>query len=261
VILVGTSGYSYSDWVGPYYPEGTRKGDFLSFYAGEFQTTELNFSFYRMPAARTMAQIAAKVPDGFVFAVKATRTITHEREGDLAGQASEFVSALKPLREQGKFGCVLAQFPHSFHANDENRAYLLRLREAFGETPLVVEFRGRDWITDETFDMLEELWVGFCCVDQPRLRGLIPPIARATGPVSYVRFHGRNAQKWWQHDEAWERYDYTYTPEELAEWTPKLRALDEEAPLTLVYTNNHWRGQAVDTARQLRLMLGQAQSG
>ncbi|MHB0875142.1 MAG: DUF72 domain-containing protein [Anaerolineae bacterium] len=85
---------------------------------------------------------------------------------------------------------------------------------------LVAEFRNRDWLREEMFD-----------------------------------FHGRNAAKWWQHEEAWQRYDYTYRPEELQEWLPKLRALDEEAESVYVYSNNHWQGQAVDTATQLRLML------
>jgi uncharacterized protein YecE (DUF72 family) len=73
--------------------------------------------------------------------------------------------------------------------------------------------------------------------------------------VAYVRFHGRNYDKWWRHSEAWERYDYTYSDEELEEWLPRIRHLDEESPLTLVYMNNHWQGQAVDTARQLRMLM------
>jgi uncharacterized protein YecE (DUF72 family) len=83
----------------------------------------------------------------------------------------------------------------------------------------------------------------------------MPPVAVATGPTAYVRFHGRNAAKWWQHEEAWERYDYTYSDEELLEWVPKIRQLDEEAPLTLVYMNNHWQGQAVGAARQLKMLM------
>ncbi len=85
----------------------------------------------------------------------------------------------------------------------------------------------------------------------------MPPVAVATGPVAYVRFHGRNAAKWYAHEEAWERYDYTYSLDELREWMPKLRRLDAEAPLTLVYFNNHFRGQAVRGARDLgQLLLG-----
>jgi len=255
-ILIGTSGFSYKDWVGPVYPADLPRADWLRFYAREFSTCELNFSYYRIPDARTLERMAEKVPQGFLFALKAFRGITHKREEPEA-QIAKFVQALLPLQEAAKFACVLAQFPYSFHAGDENLAYLHRLRDGFGDLPVVVEFRGRDWITDHTLETLRALNFGFCCVDQPRLSGLVPPVAVATSPLAYVRFHGRNAAKWWRHDEAWERYDYAYSDDELREWLPKIRQLDEEAALTLVYMNNHWQGQAVGTARQLRLLLEQ----
>jgi uncharacterized protein YecE (DUF72 family) len=160
--------------------------------------------------------------------------------------------------EQNKFGCVLAQFPNSFKPGDENRDYLRRFRERMGDLPVVVEFRHAGWITDETMELLRENNLGYCCVDEPQLKGLIPPIAVATAPIAYVRFHGRNYQKWWQHDEAHERYSYSYKPEELEEWVPKIQSLDQESRTTYVYTNNHYRGQSVDTVRQLKMMLQQA---
>jgi uncharacterized protein YecE (DUF72 family) len=258
-VLIGTSGFSYKDWVGPVYPEDLPKQEWLSFYASEFKTCELNFSYYRIPDARTLASMAAKVGEGFQFAIKAYKGITHEREeaqATLASQMEQFTQALAPLIDADKFACVLVQFPHSFHANPANRDYLKRVREGFGDLPVVVEFRSRDWITDPTFDELRALDFGFCCVDQPQFESLVPPVAVATGPVAYVRFHGRNYQKWWQHDEAWERYDYSYSDDELMEWVGKIRQLDEEAPLTLVYMNNHWQGQSVGTARQLQMLLG-----
>jgi uncharacterized protein YecE (DUF72 family) len=129
------------------------------------------------------------------------------------------------------------------------------VRERLGELPTVVEFRNVEWIADGTFELLRRLKLGFCCVDQPQLKGLLPPIAEATSDVAYVRFHGRNAAKWWHHAEAWERYDYQYSPEELAEWVPKIEHLESAAETVYVYTNNHFNGQAVNTARQLRMML------
>jgi uncharacterized protein YecE (DUF72 family) len=257
-VLIGTSGFSYKDWVGPVYPEGLPKQEWLSYYATEFRTNELNFSYYRIPAARTLDQMAAKVPEGFLFAIKAFKGITHEREdaqATLASHMKQFTEALAPLIDAQKFACVLAQFPHSFHANQANRDYLKRVREGFGDLPVVVEFRSREWIDERTYEELRDLNFGFCCVDQPRFKNLVPPVAVATGPVAYVRFHGRNYQKWWRHDEAWERYDYSYSDEELKEWLPKINQLDEESPLTLVYMNNHWQGQAVGTARQLRILM------
>jgi uncharacterized protein YecE (DUF72 family) len=256
MIRVGTSGFSYKDWVGPYYPPDLNEQDWLAYYAREFSTCELNFTYYRLPNAKMLARMADKTPPGFMFAVKAFQGLTHERDISPNAQAfHDFTVSLQPLIDADKFGCILAQFPFSFHGTKENRDYLRRLRDGLGDLATVVEFRNEGWLTDTTFDLLRELRMGFCCVDEPRLKGLIPPIAKATGPVAYVRFHGRNSAKWWQHEQAWERYDYAYTAEELTEWLPKIKSLDAEAPLTLVYTNNHWRGQAVDTARQLKLML------
>ncbi len=253
-VLIGTSGFHYKDWVGPVYPEGLPKQEWLAFYGGEFSTCELNFSYYRIPDARSLGRMADKVPEGFLFTVKAYKGITHERK-EPEPQMKQFVAGLAPLIDAEKFACVLAQFPYSFHANPANRDYLKRVREGFGDLPVVVEFRSREWINERTFDELRELNFGFCCVDQPRFKNLVPPVAVATGPVAYARFHGRNHEKWWRHDEAWERYDYTYSDDELMEWVPKIRELDKESPLTLVYMNNHWQGQAVETARQLKLLM------
>ena len=112
-------------------------------------------------------------------------------------------------------------------------------------------------VSSETLALLRENHLGFCCVDEPRLKGLIPPVAEVTAETAYVRFHGRNAKKWWRHDEAWERYDYTYNDEELSEWVPKIKGLTEQAEKTFLFANSHWQGQAVGTARQLTMLLEQ----
>jgi uncharacterized protein YecE (DUF72 family) len=252
MIRVGTSGFSYKDWVGPVYPQDLSERDWLEFYAKEFSTVELNVTFYRVPAARTVAGWVKRTPDGFLFAVKAFQGLTHDRsEPDYAG----FVESLRPLSESGRLGCILAQFPFSFHATEPDRAYLAQLREGMRDLPVVVEFRNAGWVTDATHEWLRSLNLGYCCVDEPALRGLMPPVAVASGPVAYVRFHGRNAAKWFEHHEAWERYDYTYARDELKEWVPRLEALEEQSELALVYFNNHYRGQAVQGARHLVAML------
>ncbi len=254
MIHIGTSGYSYADWVGPVYPADLPKAGWLAFYAREFAACEVNFTYYRLPDAWTLAAMAAKTPDGFLFTIKASQELTHGRE-DNAEAFLRFVGALKPLIDQQKFGGVLAQFPFSFHPNAENLDYLRTFRERMAGLPVVIEFRNAGWLSPQTFSFLRENSLGFCCVDEPRLKGLIPPVAEATSQVAYVRFHGRNAQKWWQHEEAWERYDYRYSREELEEWVPKIKDLDATVEHTFVFANNHWQGQAVDTARQLRLLL------
>ena len=252
MIRLGTSGFSYDDWIGNVYPEDLPKRSWLEYYAQQFDTVELNVSYYRIPALKTVQGWVERTPASFLFSVKANRSITHERE-EPAFEA--FIDAFRPMSDASKLACVLAQFPHSFHPTANNQAYLIQLRERFQDLPVVVEFRDHAWVSDETFAILEEQDLGFCCVDEPKLRGLMPPVVRATSDVAYVRFHGRNADKWWKHDHAWERYDYTYSEQELQGWVPRIRELDSAAPLTLVYANNHYRGQSVDTLQKLDKLL------
>jgi uncharacterized protein YecE (DUF72 family) len=252
MILLGTSGFSYDDWIGPVYPPDLPRRRWLEHMTGQVDTIELNVTYYRVPGAKTIAGWAARTPDDFLFSLKAHRSLTHEREQPDFGT---FRESLAPLVDSGKLACVLVQFPHSFRASASAKDYVRQVREGLADLPLVVEFRNRAWVQEETFSLLTELNMGFCCVDEPRLKGLMPPVARATGPVAYLRLHGRNAAKWWRHEQAWERYDYTYNEDELREWIPKLRALNAAAPITLVYANNHYRGQSLDAIGKLRKLL------
>lgn len=254
MIRLGTSGFSYDDWIGPFYPPDLPKTAWLSFYAQQFDTVELNVTYYRLPDRRTVAGWLQRTPDGFLFSVKAHQSLTHDRD---QADFHAFRQSIEDLRQAGRLACVLAQFPHSFHPTAANREYLHRLRDGLADLPAVVEFRDRGWLGEETFTLLNRLQLGFCCVDEPQLPGLMPPIARATGPVAYVRFHGRNARRWWEHDQAWERYDYSYSETELGEWVDKIRELDDRSEITLVYANNHYRSQSVDTIRTLRRLLSE----
>jgi uncharacterized protein YecE (DUF72 family) len=254
MLYLGTSGFSYNDWVGPVYPRGTRSSDWLRLYAREFNALELNSTYYAVPRPSVVKSLIERTETGFLFAVKAHGDITHGRQPDDA-LLNDFKATVQLFNEAGKLGCVLLQFPHSFTYTLKHRSYLDWLRERFKDIPLVVEFRNIGWIKPEVFNWLRCADMGFCCVDEPRLPNLIPPVAEVTGRIAYLRFHGRNALKWWDHEEAWQRYDYSYSPEELKEWIPSIRKLREEAERTFIFANNHWRGQSVNTIRQLRLML------
>jgi uncharacterized protein YecE (DUF72 family) len=254
VIFLGTSGFSYNDWVGPFYPSGMPKKDWLLYYAREFYACEINATYYALLKSAVMESMASKTGDGFLFSVKANKQMTHERENN-AEVFTVFREMLSPLIERRKMGCVLAQFPNSFKFNARNRDYVEGFREKMGDLPVVIEFRNAGWLGEDVFSWLSRYELGFCCVDEPSLPNLLPPIAEVTSKIAYIRFHGRNKEKWWQHEHAYERYDYTYSPEELEEWIPKIRKLDQTAEKTFVFANNHWRGQAVSTIRQLRMML------
>ncbi|MEW6522030.1 MAG: DUF72 domain-containing protein [Bacillota bacterium] len=257
MIYVGTAGFKYPDWKGTFYPPTTKDADMLTYYTGHFPVVELDFTYYRMPNVRTLAGLEQKTPDGFRFCVKANRAMTHDCPPgpELQGVFREFASALEPLLDSGKLACVLAQFPWSFRPSDANLAYVLSWPERLEGIQLVVEYRNATWLTRSTFAALQEAGLAYCCVDEPRLRGLVPPLAVATADLAYVRYHGRNAAKWWKHETVSERYDYLYTPEELAEWIPRIQKLDEEASDTYILFNNCHVGHAATNALMLVSML------
>lgn len=257
MIKVGTSGYSYAEWRGPFYPEGLAQPQMLEFYARHFSAVEINSTYYRIPPPRNMAAMAKRAEGRLEFAVKAHQDMTHARD-KYADTLPLLKAALAPLREAGALGCVLAQFPFSFKATAPNTDFLRRVASDLAPNRVAVEFRHKSWTTDETFALLCDLGVAYCCVDEPRLPNLPPPVVRATSPLAYVRFHGRNRRKWWTHAAAWERYDYLYSEAELLEWVPRIRALGEAAQKCFAFFNNHARGQAVTNAQMLLGLLAAA---
>lgn len=250
MIHIGTSGYSFKDWKGNFYPEKIKNDMMLNFYAEHFNTVEINFTYYRMPTAATFERMDQRTPDGFKFVVKANKGMTHDRDKDLS-VFKDFKSAIEPLSDAGKFAGILAQFPWSFKNGQENREYLAWFKKQIGgELPLVIEFRNDSWIDEPIFDFLRSLELSYCCVDEPKLKGLVPPSVEVTGSLGYVRFHGRNAKKWWSGN-ASERYDYSYTQQELFEWKPKIEKIDQSTEETFVFFNNCHAGQAASNAQMM----------
>jgi len=254
MIHVGTSGFKFDDWKGHFYPEGLGERDWLSYYAERFNCLEINSTYYRLLHPATFFHMANKVADEFEFTVKTYRSLTHEAGSDNEADFSTFLESMKPLIEAGKFGCILAQFPTSFHNTPGTREYLTRFCDRFSGHPLVVEFRNREWIKDEVFGFLRAHEVGWCAVDEPQFRSLMPPLAEATSQIGYVRFHGRNYKQWWAKD-AKRRYDYLYSTEELMEWVPRIQQLEGETQKVYVFMNNCFQGQAARNAVEIRELL------
>ncbi len=254
MIHVGTSGFKFDDWKGAFYPADLPQKDWLKYYAERFNCLEVNATYYRLLPARTFYYMAQKAPAGFEFTVKAYGGLTHEPSSAVEADFAAFIASLAPLLEAGKFGCVLAQFPNRFHNTEDNRAYLAQLRQRLGELPLVAEFRSREWAQPEVFDFLRQHGIGYCAVDEPQFRSLMPPVAVATSPIGYVRFHGRNYEKWWKGDSK-TRYDYLYSEEELREWVPKIAQLAGETQKVYVFMNNCYGGKAATNAAQLQGLL------
>ena len=248
-VVIGTSGFSFDDWVGPFYPPGTKRGDMLPRYAERFAAVEVNATYYRIPPPSTMASLDARTPDGFEFLVKAHQSMTHEAEAapdDATFRA--FADCVAPLVAAGKFRGVLLQFPWAFRPTVAARGRLELLHERLsGLGPLFAEFRHASWVDDRVFRFLDERGIGYCSVDEPALPGLVPPVARLTGTIGYVRLHGRNAATWWGRG-AGDRYDYLYSPAELEEWVRKIRELAERSNTVYVFFNNCHAGQAARNA-------------
>jgi uncharacterized protein YecE (DUF72 family) len=256
MIYIGTSGYSYKDWEGTFYPKGLKPGGYLEFYSREFPTVEINSSYYRIPSPYMLRRMCEKPRHRFLFTIKACRELTHELSDKWEPLAEQFETALRELRSKDSLGAILFQFPYSFHKTEHNIRYLDQLLNFFHDYPKVVEFRNVCWTDSKIYPFLKERDTGFCCVDEPRLKGLIPPLSIATSAIGYLRFHGRNAKRWWQHDEAWERYDYLYERRELEEWIPGIQKLARETEKLFIFNNNHPRGQAVLNARTMKDVLG-----
>lgn len=254
MVLVGTSGFSYQDWKGPFYPAQLSDGEMLAYYSERFRAVELNFSYYTIPSRRTVRGLIERSGGRIEFVVKAHSSMTHSREA-ADSEYEAFLKGVGPLAEAGLLGGCLLQFPYAFRRTRPNARYLLEVSRRLEPVPLIVEFRHESWVGQETFDFLRSHGLGFCCVDEPALKGLLPPLEEVTGAVGYVRFHGRNAEKWWRHEEAYERYDYLYTAEELAEWVPRIRRMEEAAERVYAFFNNHYAAQAVANARMLEKLL------
>jgi uncharacterized protein YecE (DUF72 family) len=257
-VHVGTSGYSFADWVGPFYPPGTKSADFLAYYASQFGCVEVNTTYYGIPRPRLMEQMAGKTPRDFRFIVKLNQAMTHEGSAD-PELFRQFLEVLEPLKAAGKFHGLLAQFPWAFRRSEASKAHLERLRELLSGEPLWIEFRHASWVHPKLGEWLRERSLGYCAVDEPRLAGLVPPLAMATTDTAYVRLHGRNEATWWGRGGG-DRYDYDYSERELSEWVTKVGELARAAKQTYLFFNNCHAGQAARNAKLMEELLRRQQS-
>lgn len=254
MILAGTSGYSYSDWKGSFYPEDIKEENMLEFYSNHFNFTEINSTYYKMPNYFMLKNLSKKVPEGFMFTVKSHGSFTHERNASRE-DAKKFIEALKPVCEEKKLGCVLFQFPYSFHNTPQNMDYLRRIRDIFFGMELVFEFRNFGWARQEVIELLKNNNIGWVSVDEPDIKGLVRPVVAVTSDIGYIRFHGRNRDKWYNHSKAYERYDYLYSEGEIKEWIPRIRYIEKGSKITFVSFNNHFRAQGAKNASMLKRLL------
>lgn len=238
------------------YPQKPGKSfDPLEYLARFFDTIEINSSFYRPPATTTTKAWVSRVAanKNFVFTAKLHRLFTHERGKATKKDEKEYRQGMDVLAKAGKLGAVLLQFPWSFKNTPDDRVYLAKLLEKFSDYPLVLEVRHTSWNTPEIYEWIEERGVGICNIDQPVFKKSIRPAALTTSPVGYVRMHGRNYKDWFREKAPRdERYNYLYSIDELEPWLVRIKEVAKQTRETYVVTNNHFRGQAIVNAIEIK---------
>jgi uncharacterized protein YecE (DUF72 family) len=258
-IRIGPAGWSYKDWEGIVYPKKPGgKFDPLEYLARFFDTIEINSSFYRPFTAATAKSWAQRVAGskGFMFTAKLHRVFTHQRGKATAEDEKQVREGMDELASGRKLGALLLQFPWSFKNNDDDRLYLAKLLDRFKDYPLVLEIRHSSWNNAQIYEWLEDIGVGICNVDQPLFARSIKPAAVATAQVGYVRLHGRNYQDWFREKAPRDdRYNYLYSLDELEPWITRINEIAAKTKESYVITNNHFRGQAVVNALELKSTL------
>lgn len=234
---IGTSGWHYDDWKGRFYPEKLPKTKWLEFYAQHYTTLELNNTFYRLPTENAFLNWYNASPQGFSFAVKVSRYITHiKRLKDCEEALANFMSRSALLKE--KLGPLLYQLPPGLHRDDTLLSdFLSKLPR---ELRHVIEFRHASWLVKEVYDMLRQHKVGFCVFDMPK--PACPLLA--TADFAYIRFHGKESL-----------YSSCYTDEELAGWAGRIAELAQNLDSVYIYFNNDIGGYALKNAETIRGFL------
>jgi uncharacterized protein YecE (DUF72 family) len=252
-VWIGTSGYTYADWVGPFYPPGTSTGQMFPFYTRRFPLVELNFTFYRPPTPEHFARLSRRAPPGFQFVVKLYQGFSHEHDFT---EAVPFLQAVDVFQREGRLLGLLGQYPQRFHYDTAGLEQLDELAKRFEGYPLAIEFRHRSWHRPDVLEWLRERGLHVVSVDAPAIPALYPSGLVQTCRLIYVRFHSRRAGSWYESDK--ERYDYLYAPQEMQSWVDALAKKRESADRALVLFNNCHRGQSAINAVQLRELLNQA---
>ncbi len=258
-VRVGTAGWSYADWEGIVYPSPVPPGfDRLEWMARFVDVVEINASFYRAPRAADARRWVAMVAGHprFRFCAKLERVFTHQ-PGPASSEAERrFKAGVAPLAESGRLAALLVQFPYGFRNTADNRRHLAQVLTRFGDFRLAVELRHRTWLSADLLAFLGARGVALVGIDQPQVGQPIPPSLPLTAPFFYARFHGRNAADWFRPGAGRDaRYNYLYAPAELTPWVDRIRQAAAEGVEGVVIANNHYRGQAVVNAVEIRSAL------
>lgn len=237
-IHIGTSGWHYDDWTGPFYPEDMNAKDFLACYAESFQAVEINASFYRLPTKKALKDWHAQTPRDFVFAAKASRYITHMKKlKDPKQSSAKFFTAVKALGN--KLGPILFQLPPNWRVNAERLAAFLDALP--GGHRYAFEFRDETWFCDEVLDLLRAHKAAFCIYDLDRKTSP----KEVTADFVYVRLHGPKGP-----------YKGSYDDNTLKRWADDISRWRKGRHDVYVFFDNDQKGYAPRNALRLRELVG-----
>jgi uncharacterized protein YecE (DUF72 family) len=287
-ILVGTASWTDKTLIesGWYPPSAGTPEQRLRYYASQFPLVEVDATYYALPASQTASAWASRTPSGFTFNVKAfslftqhptpvkalptdlresvssdkTRVYLKDVDPGVVDQAWErFLAALEPLREAGKLGAILLQFPPWFPIGRSRKDYIVECASRVAPRRVCIEFRNKTWMSpdnqEETLGFLASHQIPYVCVDMPQgYTSSIPPVLAATSDLAVLRMHGHSSK--WDSKDIYERFGYEYSAGEISQWAPRVRELASGASVTHVLFNNCYRNYAQVNAQQLEEQLG-----
>ena len=267
-VRFGCSSFSSDDWVGPFYPAGTRPGDYLRHYAQKFDTVEIDATYYAIPRASVVDGWFDKTPDGFLICAKFPRSIVHAGRGPIPDgekildpeetyhERDQFLQVMSRLK--GRLGTLVLQFPYfGKKACASEKPFLARLDRFLGDLPgefdYAVEVRNRQWVTPELAHLLRKHSVSMVLVDQawmPHADELMDRFDPVTGPLCYIRLLG-DRKEIEAITETWGE-EVIDRRERLKRWNAVLERMVQKQVPSLVYVNNHYAGHAPATVRRLQ---------
>lgn len=242
-VFLGTSGWSYREWVGPFYAKGEKS--MLKAHSKVFKTAEINSTFYAYPSKGTVMGWVKYSPENHLFCAKLPKRITHDKKLNLDEGIEEdlynFCNLIRPLLLNGKLGALLIQLPPKYKFDLDHLESFFEVLPS--EFRFAVEFRNLSWMRTETWELLSKYRVAYTNVDEP----LLPPEIHMTTDFAYFRWHGHGKRPW---------FNYRYKKEELEPWIPKVRQAADRVKKVYGYFNNHFHGYAVENCLQVLDMLG-----
>mgnify|MGYP006300896705 CR=1 FL=1 len=238
MIKVGTSGWMYDHWIGPFYPDDLPKEEMLAYYSQNFSTVEINNTFYQLPEVQSVKNWMANTPDGFTFVVKASRYITHMKNlKDPKESTHKFFDVIRHLKP--KLGPILFQLPTNWHVNVKRLESFLKVLPEHHD--YVIELRHSSWFCEEIFETLMDHEITLCFHD---FSGKKTPLEITNDKLIYVRLHGVEGH-----------YEKKYSTEQLRWWAEKLEAWSEKVKEIYVFFNNDARANAIENAKQIWKMF------